>query len=440
MRSDLPKVLHPLAGRPLLQHVLERVLQLQPEGGIHLVHGHGGEQLRQRFDGYPLRWVLQQQQLGTGHAVAQALPGIDSAERVVVLYGDVPLISLETLQRLLAVEAEALGLLTVTLEEPYGYGRIVRDPTGGVARIVEQCDGDEETLQLREVNTGVMVAPRRALQVWIDALESDNAQGEFYLTDVVEQAVASGVKVTAVEAGDAMEVQGVNDRVQLARLERHLQQRQAERLLQQGVTLQDPARFDLRGELRCDRDVVIDLNVLFEGKVVLGEGVRIGSGCVIRNTTIAAGSEILPYCHIDGAEIGAGCRVGPFARLRPGTVLHGANHVGNFVEIKQGVLGHGSKANHLSYIGDSMVGQRVNIGAGVITCNYDGAYKHQTVIGDDVFIGSDTQLVAPVEVESGATIGAGSTIVKRVVAAELTLSRSKQVTVKGWKRPVKEQG
>lgn len=439
MRSAQPKVLHPLAGMPMLEHVVGTATTLNPQS-VHVVYGHGGEQVQQQLDHLEVNWVLQAEQLGTGHAVEQALPALQSEAMVLVLYGDVPLIQSETLNLLLqAASGSDFALLTVSLDNPTGYGRIVRDPAGNIARIVEQKDASPDELQLNEINTGIMALSAERLRGWISAIENNNAQGEFYLTDIVEMAVNEGVSVQAVNAPSETEVQGINDRIQLATLERVYQRQQAEQLMREGATLIDPARFDLRGQLTTGRDVVIDINAIFEGDVTLEEGVTIGSNCFIRNATIAANTEILPNTVIDSAEIGPDCRVGPFARIRPETRLVGGNHVGNFVEIKKSEVDHGSKVNHLSYVGDSTIGARVNVGAGVITCNYDGANKHRTIIGDDAFIGSDTQLVAPVEVEAGATIGAGSTIVKTAPAGELTLSRAKQLTLKGWKRPQKEK-
>ncbi len=438
MRSSLPKVLHPLANKPLLEHVVETAATLHPDS-IHVVYGHGGEQVQQQLAHLEVNWALQAEQLGTGHAVEQALPALQQEATVLVLYGDVPLIEAETLQTLLqAADQSGFGLLTVSLDNPTGYGRIVRDQQGSVARIVEQKDATEAELQLNEVNTGIMALSRKRLNGWIEALENNNAQGEFYLTDIVEMAVADGVEVVAVNAPTEAEVQGVNDRLQLSQLERTYQRQQAEALMREGVTLIDPERFDLRGSLQCGQDVSIDINAIFEGNVVLGEGVKVGSNCHIKDAVIEAGTEILPNSVIESAHVGPNSRIGPFARLRPGAVLTGSNHIGNFVEVKKSEVGEGSKINHLAYVGDSTVGARVNIGAGVITCNYDGANKHQTIIGDDAFIGSDSQLVAPVEIEAGATIGAGSTIAKTAPANQLTLSRSKQITMRGWKRPVKE--
>ncbi len=439
MRSALPKVLHPLAGKPLLEHVVETAAELDPDS-IHVVYGHGGEQVPQQLSQLEVNWVLQLQQLGTGHAVEQALPALQDEEMVLVLYGDVPLIQAETLNSLLQhARSSGFALLTVSLENPHGYGRIVRNQHGSVARIVEQKDATDEELQIHEVNTGIMALSRENLSGWIEQLENDNAQGEFYLTDIVEQAVTDGIEVIAVDVPSEAEVQGVNDRLQLAQLERHYQRREAENLMREGVTLIDPDRFDLRGTLTCGQDVTIDVNVIVEGNVVLADGVRVDANCHLKDAKVGADSEILPNCVIESAKIGAECRVGPFARVRPGSELVGSNHLGNFVEVKNSRVDAGSKINHLAYVGDSTVGKRVNIGAGVITCNYDGVNKHRTVIGDDVFVGSDCQLVAPVEIESGATIGAGSTIVKTAPADQLTLSRSKQHSLKGWRRPLKQK-
>ncbi len=441
MRSKLPKVLHKLAGRSLLGRVIDTAKRLDP-ACIVVVHGHGGETVRQAFaDDATLTWVEQAKQLGTGHAVRQAMPALTGMDRVLVLYGDVPLVSEETLARLIeARDDSALALLTVDLEDPHGYGRIVRDDNDDVMAIVEQKDANPLQLSIREINTGILIASFGPLKGWLEQLGNDNAQGEYYLTDIVELAVRTGVHVHAAQPEDPLEVMGVNDRVQLAELERHHQRIKAERLMRAGVTLRDPARFDVRGELSCGVDVEIDVNVLCEGRVELGDGVRIGANCVIRDSRIGDGVEILPNSIIEGAEIGAESRIGPFARLRPEARLADHVHVGNFVEIKKSDVASASKINHLSYIGDTTIGTRVNIGAGTITCNYDGANKHRTEIGDDVFVGSDTQLVAPVKVGNGATIGAGSTITRDTPADALTLCRAtEQRTVKGWKRPVKKK-
>ncbi len=436
MRSDLPKVLHPIAGRPLLRHVYETARALAPQR-IHVVYGHGGARVQAQLADLEVRWVEQAQQLGTGHAVAQAMDGVAEESTLLVLYGDVPLIASTTLERLVAAAEAGIALLTVELADPTGYGRILRDGQGQVARIVEQKDAQGAELAIREVNTGLLAIPASRLRSYLARLDNANAQGEFYLTDIFAMAAAEGVAIATTAPAETAEVLGINDRVQLAEVERHYQQRQAAALLRQGLTLCDPQRFDLRGELTVGRDCTIDVNVVLEGRVVLGDGVTIGAHCVIKDAEIGSGSQIQPFCHIEQARIGPAARIGPYARIRPESEIGEAAHIGNFVEVKKSTIGHGSKVNHLAYIGDTSMGQRVNIGAGTITCNYDGANKHRTTIGDDVFIGSDTQLVAPVTVHSGATIGAGSTITKDAPADELTLSRSKQLTFPGWKRPVK---
>ncbi len=439
MRSSLPKVLHRLANRPLLRHVVDTSNKLNPAQTI-VVFGHGGEDVQQTFSSdSDLLWVEQNQQLGTGHAVDQAIPALADVDRVLVLYGDVPLIQTETLSSLIQAATQSdLALLTVDLEDPTGYGRIVRNEQGSVQRIVEQKDATAAELAITEINTGFLVADKKRLTDWLSRIGNDNAQGEYYLTDIVELAVADGVDVKVAQPDEATEVMGVNDHAQLAQLERYYQHNQAKRLMQQGVALLDPSRFDLRGELTVGRDVQIDINVIIEGRVVLGDGVCIGANSVIRNSTVAGGVQILENCLIEDATIGAESVIGPFARIRPGTRLAGRNRVGNFVEIKKSEIDEGSKISHLSYIGDAVVGKGVNIGAGTITCNYDGANKFQTIIGDNAFIGSDSQLVAPVTVGAGATIGAGSTITSDAQPEMLTLSRSRQYSVKGWKRPVKK--
>ncbi|MHB1115988.1 bifunctional UDP-N-acetylglucosamine diphosphorylase/glucosamine-1-phosphate N-acetyltransferase GlmU [Sideroxydans sp.] len=435
MYSDRPKVLHNLAGKPLVQHVLDCGISLQPQQ-ICVVYGHGGEAVPQAMQLYGAKFVIQEPQLGTGHAVQQAMPHLQDDSRTLILYGDVPLIQHSTLHQMQQA-GEGLVLLTVDLDNPAGYGRIVRDQEGDVQRIVEQKDASPEELEISEVNTGIMLAPTAKLREWLGKLRNDNAQGEYYLTDIVAMAVQQGVAVHTAQPAHGWEVEGINNKMQLASLERVWQKQIATKLLAQGVTLNDPARIDVRGELVCGRDVEIDVGCIFEGKVTLGDRVKVSAYSVIRNANIGNATHIAAYSHIDSSEVGADCHIGPYARLRPGTELHDHAHIGNFVEIKNSEIGPGSKANHLSYIGDSTVGSRVNIGAGTITCNYDGANKFRTVIGDDAFIGSDTQLVAPVTVGKGATIGAGSTITKDTPAGELTLSRSKQVTIAGWQRPVK---
>jgi len=437
MHSELPKVLHPLAGKPLLAHVVDCARSLGPDR-IVVVYGHGSEAVRRAIEGEDLRWALQEPQLGTGHAVMQALPHLDLAAPTLVLYGDVPLIGCDTLAGLLAVAgADRLGLLTVELPNPEGYGRVVREG-GRIVRIVEHKDADDDVRAIREVSTGVLVAPTAALARWLGALSNDNAQKEYYLTDVVAAAVHDGIEVASAQSADASETLGVNSKAQLAALERLFQGRIAARLMDEGVQLADPARLDVRGELSCGRDVSIDVNCVFEGKVEIGDGASIGAHCVIRDTRIGAGAQILPFTLIERSSIGARARIGPYARLRPGTELGEETHVGNFVEMKNTRMAAKSKANHLSYLGDTTVGERVNIGAGTITCNYDGANKYQTVIEDDAFIGSDTQLVAPVRVGRGATLGAGTTLTRDAPEHKLTMSRTQQTTVESWKRPVKK--
>ncbi len=437
MHSDKPKVLHALAGRPLLQHVLDTAALLAP-GKTCVVYGHGGEAVPQAMGQYQAVFVLQEPQLGTGHAVQQAMPQLPDHGLTLVLYGDVPLIQHTTLQQMLS-SPDALTLLTVQLDPPAGYGRIVRDESGKVSSIVEEKDATSEQRAIGEVNTGILAAPTHLLRNWLAQLRNNNVQKEYYLTDIVAMAVAQGVTVHTVEAAHVWEVSGVNSKTQLADLERTWQNNQAQHLLEQGVTLADPARLDVRGKLVCGRDVEIDVGCIFEGDVHLGNNVQVGAYSVIRNSSIASATHIAPYSHIDQAEIGNNCHIGPYARIRPGSKLHNDVHIGNFVEVKNSEIAANSKANHLSYIGDSDVGSRVNIGAGTITCNYDGANKFRTIIEDDVFIGSDTQLVAPVKVARGSTIGAGSTITRDTPEGELTLSRSKQVTVAGWKRPTKKK-
>jgi bifunctional UDP-N-acetylglucosamine pyrophosphorylase/glucosamine-1-phosphate N-acetyltransferase len=437
MHSSLPKVLHPLAGRPLLAHVLDTARTLGPQS-IVVVHGHGGDAVRSAFPGNDLRWVEQAQQLGTGHAVAQALPSVPADAQVLVLNGDVPLVPGEMLGQLVNVARGGLAIATCDLSDPSGYGRVVRDASGRVRRIVEHRDASAQELAIPEWYAGFLAAPARSLARWVEGLTSDNAQKEYYLTDVVGLAVGDGVEVQAVKARDRWDVAGVNSKRELAALERELQRRAGERLLEAGVTLADPARIDVRGSLECGRDVSIDLNCLFEGNVRIGDGARIGPNCVLRDVTIAEGTEILGFCFLQEAEIGARCRIGPFARLRPGASLAQDVHIGNFVEVKASRIGAGSKANHLSYIGDSQVGARVNVGAGTITCNYDGANKHRTVIEDDCFIGSDATLVAPVTIARGSYIGAGSTISKDTPPDQLTVARARQVSLPSWKAPRKK--
>ena len=437
MRSDLPKVLQPLAGQPLLGHVLATASSLGIED-ICVVYGHGGDAVPTAFPGPGIRWVLQAEQLGTGHAVQQAMPNTPDANQVLVLFGDVPLLMPATVQRLLdATPADELAVLTVDLEMPTGYGRIVREGER-VVGIVEQKDASAEQRAICEINTGVMVCPAARLRRWLDDLDNDNAQGEYYLTDVIAMAVADGVAVHGIKADNWTEVMGINDKKQLAEAERALQARLVDELMVQGVGFADPARVDIRGKLECGEDVFIDVNVVFEGEVRLGDGVRIESNNVIRDSSLGAGTVVHPNCHLEGATTGDQCEIGPFTRMRPGATLANRVKLGNFVEVKKSTIADGSKVNHLTYIGDTEIGTGVNVGAGTITCNYDGANKHKTTIGDDVFIGSGVNLVAPVEIGRGATIGAGSTITRPAPAEQLTLERSKQLTVKGWKKPVKK--
>jgi bifunctional UDP-N-acetylglucosamine pyrophosphorylase / glucosamine-1-phosphate N-acetyltransferase len=438
MRSDLPKVLQPLAGRPLLAHVLGAARALAPQR-IVVVHGHGAERVRAAFPEAGLEWVLQAERLGTGHAVMQALPRVSPQANVLVLYGDVPLVRPATLQRLVETGQAGVALLTAQLCDPDGYGRIVRDASGQVARIVEQRDATRAEREIREVNAGFLAATARRLSDWLSKVRNDNAQREYYLTDVIALAVAEGTPAAAVQVDDAWEIAGVNSKQELAALERVVQKRQADALLDCGVTLADPARIDVRGALQCGRDVFIDVNCLFEGRVTLGDGVRVGPNCILRDVTLATQTEVLAFSQLEQALVGARCRLGPYARLRPGSDLADDVHIGNFVEVKASRMGVGSKANHLSYVGDSEVGARVNIGAGTITCNYDGVAKHRTVIEDDCFIGSDATLVAPVRIARGSYIGAGSTICKDTPAGQLTLGRARQVSVPSWKPPRKEE-
>ncbi|MNO84200.1 Bifunctional protein GlmU [compost metagenome] len=436
MRSALPKVLHPVAGDSMLGHVIHSARQLQPQG-IHVVIGHGAERVRERLAADDLNFVLQDKQLGTGHAVAQALPAL-TADTVLILYGDVPLIEVDTLKRLLTkVTPEQLGLLTVNLVDPTGYGRIVRDAQGQVAAIVEHKDASDAQKAIKEGNTGILAVPGARLAEWLGRLSNNNAQGEYYLTDVIAMAVADGLVVATEQPLDPMEVQGANDRRQLAELERHYQLREARRLMAQGVTLRDPARFDVRGEVTVGRDVLIDINVILEGRVVIEDDVVIGPNCVIKNSTLRKGVVVKANSHLEGAIMGEGSDAGPFARLRPGSVLEARAHVGNFVELKNAHLGEGAKAGHLTYLGDAEVGARTNIGAGTITCNYDGANKFKTILGEDVFIGSNNSLVAPVDILDGATTAAGSTITQNVEAAQLAVGRARQRNIDGWKRPEK---
>ncbi len=443
MQSALPKVLHPLAGKPLLSHVIDTARTLAPSK-LCVIYGHGGAAVLKLLEQYKSGQSLdiaaaeQAQQLGTGHAVQQALPLLDDNVPTLILYGDVPLTSSESLQKLVQAASNGqLAILTVEQDDPFGLGRIVRE-NGAIVRIVEEKDATADERAIKEINSGIMVAPTVQLKKWLSALSNNNAQGEYYLTDIVAQAVADGVPVTSAQPGAVWEVAGVNSKVQLAQLERIHQNNIALALLERGVTLLDPARIDVRGELICGRDVTIDVGCVFEGRVELGDGVRVGANNVLVNATVAAGAHIKPFCHIEEAVVGAGSLIGPYARLRPGTVLAEEVHIGNFVEVKNSQVAANSKANHLAYIGDATIGSRVNIGAGTITCNYDGVNKSRTVIEDDAFIGSDSQLIAPVTVGKGATLGAGTTLSKDAPAGKLTVSRARQVTIDGWSRPVKK--
>ena len=438
MYSDLPKVLHPIAGKPMVKHVIDTVKHLNARQ-INLIYGHGADLLKERLADEPVNWVFQAEQLGTGHAMQQAAPFFADDENIMMLYGDTPLIQQSTLERLIAQKPEnGIALLTVKLDNPTGYGRIIRE-NGSVVAIVEQKDASAEQLKIQEINTGVMVASGASFKKWLGNLNNNNAQGEYYITDVIAMANEDGFQVQAVQADEFMEVEGANNRLQLAALERFYQKKQAEKLLLAGVTLIDPSRFDVRGTVEHGKDVSIDVNVILEGDVKLGNNVKIGAGCVLKNVTVGDNVEIKPYSVLEDAVIGEKSAIGPFSRLRPGTQLAEGAHVGNFVEIKNAQVGKGSKVNHLTYVGDAEVGSNVNIGAGVITCNYDGANKFKTIIGDDVFVGSDSQLVAPVEIANGATIGAGSTITKNVAEGELVITRVAQKHIQGWQRPTKKK-
>lgn len=445
MQSALPKVLHPVAGKPLVMHVIDTALQLSAASQttkICVIYGHGGdkvtEQLQKAYGDANLQFALQQPQLGTGHAVMQALPFLDDTQASLILYGDVPLTSLASLQALKQVSGpDKLAILTMKVVNPTGLGRIVRE-NGQITRIVEHKDASEAERAIQEINTGIMLAPTHRLKDWLAALKNNNAQGEYYLTDIVGLAVAEGMPIVSAQPDAEWEILGVNSKLQLAELERIYQRNRANMLLEQGVTLLDPARIDIRGNLRCGRDVTIDVNCVFEGDVELADGVSIGANCVIKNTRIAAHTTIHPFCHLDSAEIGSQALIGPYARLRPGAVLAEKVHIGNFVEVKNVSIGAGSKANHLAYLGDGSVGERVNIGAGTIFCNYDGVNKSRTVIEDDAFIGSDSQLVAPVTVGAGATIGAGTTLTRDAPAGKLTISRVRQTSLEEWQRPIKQ--
>lgn len=438
MKSSLPKVLHPLAGKALVQHVINVSKKLNPEI-INVVYGHGGELVQQKINDPEINWVLQAEQLGTGHAVDQVKDQLKDNQLVLILYGDVPLIKEETLIKLLEQAKDGFSLLTVNLENPQGYGRIVRNTKDLVENITEEKDASADVKKINEVNTGILAVKADLLKNWLSKLDNNNAQEEYYLTDVIAMAVKDGYTVETTQPDNEHEVMGVNNRLQLAELERHYQQEQANSLMAGGVTLADPKRIDIRGELKHGQDISIDINTIFEGNVSIGNNVSIGANCIIKDTKIADDVVILPMSILDNASVGKGSKVGPFARLRPGAVLGDNTHIGNFVEIKKSYVGVGSKVNHLTYVGDSLIGKDVNIGAGTITCNYDGANKHQTTIEDNVFVGSATQLVAPVKIGKNATIGAGSTITSDVAENELAITRVKQKSIQGWKRPMKDK-
>lgn len=437
MYSAKPKVLHPIGGAPMLARVIATARTLKPTRLV-VVYGFGGEQVRQVIKDEDIIWAEQAEQLGTGHALKMALSALPQEGKTLVLYGDVPLTRSETLQQLIAAAGDGMAVLTDILDDATGYGRMLRGADGKLKAIVEHKDCTPEQLAIREINTGMMVLPNRHLGDWLHALRNGNAQGEYYLTDVLALAVAAGISVESASVSASWEAAGVNNKLQLAELERILQQNQARALLTAGVTLADPARIDIRGSLQHGRDVSIDVNCVFEGVVELGDNVEIGANCVLKNVKVAAGSRIAAFSHLEDAVVGADCRLGPYARLRPGAVLADEVHIGNFVEIKKSTVGLGSKVNHLTYIGDAEIGSKVNVGAGSVTCNYDGVNKFKTVIGDNVFVGSGTLMVAPVTLESGATVGAGSVISRTAPADALTVARARQVTIAGWKRPQKK--
>jgi bifunctional UDP-N-acetylglucosamine pyrophosphorylase/glucosamine-1-phosphate N-acetyltransferase len=437
MKSTLPKVLQPLAGRPILKHVIDAAAPLLP-AAICVVYGHGGERVREALQDEPVSWALQAERLGTGHALMQAIPAVPADHVVLVLYGDVPLIGRATLAELLTlVNPRQMSLLTMMLEEPAGYGRIVRNSRGQVQKIVEHKDASPRQLKIRECNTGVLAAPAKLLKKWLQQLRNDNSQGEYYLTDIISMAVRDGIAVKPLIASVALETLGVNDKAQLAQLESAYRAQIARELMLAGVTVADPARLDVRGNLTHGSDVFLDVNVVFEGQVKLGDRVRIGPNTIVRQSEIGDDTEVFGNCVIDGTVIGPNCNIGPFARFRPSSTLSRGVHIGNFVEVKNAQMGSDSKANHLSYVGDALVGERVNIGAGTIIANYDGAHKHRTTIENDVHTGSNSVLVAPITVGAGATVAAGSTVAKQVPAAKLTVARARQVTIEGWQRPVK---
>ncbi len=439
MCSSLPKVLHPIAGKPLLEHIISTASELNPSA-IFIIYGHGGEQVRQQLQHLSVQWIEQKQQLGTGHAVAQAIPHIQDNERVLILLGDAPLITVATLQKLLQETPEnAVGLVTVHMPDPTGLGRVLRDASGAMIAVVEEKEASATQRKIQEINTGIMVVPAQKLKQWLPKINNNNASGEYYLPDIIALAVTEKMAITTVAAESPEEVQGINDRAQLAMLERAYQRRVARKLMLAGVTLKDPERFDVRGEITCAMDVTFDINVILEGKISIGKNSTIGPNVVLRNVTIGDNVVIKANCVLEEAQVADGCTIGPFARVRPGTKLAANVHVGNFVEIKNAVVGAGTKINHLTYVGDATIGKTVNIGAGTITCNYDGANKHHTIIDDNVFIGSGTELVAPIKIGEGATIGAGSTITRDAPANALTLRRAdQQKTINNWQRPVKK--
>jgi bifunctional UDP-N-acetylglucosamine pyrophosphorylase/glucosamine-1-phosphate N-acetyltransferase len=440
MNSRLPKVLHTLAGKPLLQHVIDTALKIAPATKPVIIYGHEGEQVKNHFASDNLTFVEQTEQAGTGHAVLQALPHINASDRVLILYGDVPLISVETLQALIKQTPElGIGIVTAYLKNPEGYGRIKRDSDAEMMGIIEEKDASEKERRITEINSGIYLVSAEQLQTWLPGLNNQNAQGEYYLTDIISCAIDAGMQIVAVQPEHKDEIRGVNDRMQLAHLERFYQRRAAYDLMRQGVTIMDPERIDIRGDVKIGRDVTLDVNVILEGNVIIGDACTIGANSIVRDSTFGSGIDVRANSMIDGAIIGDDCSIGPFARIRPGTVLAAAAHIGNFVEIKQSSIGAGSKVNHLTYVGDSEIGKRVNVGAGTITCNYDGVNKHKTIIGDDAFIGSNTQLVAPVSVGEGATIGAGSTITENAPPHKLTLARTEQRTIADWVRPTKRE-
>lgn len=439
MKSPLPKVLHPVAGLPMLQHVVSTAGLLQPRA-IHVVVGHGAQQVQSALQDFDLTWVMQEQQLGTGHAVLQAMPAVQADSTVLILYGDVPLITASTLESLVEAAVLAPALLTARVAEPAGYGRILRDNTGALLGVVEHKDANSDQRAIDEINTGVLAAPAADLQAYLPAVGNNNSQGEYYLPDILSMAVAEGRTVASCLAGSELEILGVNDRVQLNQVEREFQRRQAESLMRAGVSIADANRIDVRGQLRCGFDVSIDVNVIIEGEVVLGDGVSIGPNCVLKNSAIGDGATIHAMSHLEDARVGEGANVGPYARLRPGTVLAAGARIGNFVETKKAIIGVGSKVNHLSYVGDCEMGDGVNVGAGTITCNYDGVNKHKTRLGNGVFVGSNSTLVAPLDVADGGFLAAGSTVTKAVGENELAVSRAKQRNITGWQRPAKTDG